>query len=146
VSSRPTILVADPDVRGRLWIVDVLRVDFAVSIPGPGEDPLRAARRLRPEAVLLAVPRGRSTEALRTCRAIKTDSESPPLVGILDQWGRTGRPERTLSDALADGYLGGRVLPDEVIAFARDVLAARRPVVSNTPPPGFMRRLLKTFR
>lgn len=142
MSARPPVLVADPDVRGRLWIVDILRVAFAVTIPGPGEDPLRAVRRVRPDAVLLAVPRGRSAEAMRMCRVIKTDSDTPPRVGILDQWGRIGRPQRALDQALADGYLGGRVLPAEVERFTRDLLAGQKPVVSNAPPPGIFQRLL----
>lgn len=142
MSTRPPILVADPDVRGRLWIVDVLRVAFAVTIPGPGEDPLRAVRRVRPAGVLLAVPRGRSAEAMRMCRVLKTDSDTPPRVGILDQWGRIRRPERALEQALADGYLGGRVLPDEVVRFTRALLAGQEPVISNKPPPGIVGRLL----
>ena len=146
MTARPPILVADPDVRGRLWIVDVLRTGFALSIPGPGESPLRAARRVRPAAVLIAVSRGRTAEALRTCRAIKTDTENPPMVGILDQWSRISRPQRIFASALADGYLGGRVLPDEVSAFARALLAGEQPVVSNSPPPGIVRRLLGKLR
>lgn len=141
MTARPPVLVADPDVRGRLWIVDVLRADFALSIPGPGEGPLRASRRLRPQCVLLAVPRGRSVEAIRTCRSIKTDSSDPPFVGILDQWGRISRPDRLLTSALADGYLGGKVEPEEVLSFTQSLLDRKQPVVSNAPPPGFLQRL-----
>ena len=140
---KSTILVADPDVRGRLWVVDSLRAGFSVSIPGPGENPLRAVRRLHPTAVLLAVPRGRSSEAVRTCRLIKTDSGTPPLVGLLDQWGRLRRPERTLSGALADGYIGGRIDADELGSFVRQLLARQRPVLINKPPPGILGRLLR---
>ena len=143
MSARSSILVADPDVRGRLWIVDVLRSDFAISIPGPGEGPLRACRRLRPQCVLLAVPRGRSMEAIRTCRSIKTDSNEPALVGILDQWGRISRPARVLSSAMADGYLGGQVTPDEVLSFTQDLLERKNPVVSKAPPPRFFERFWK---
>jgi hypothetical protein len=140
---RSVVLVADPDVRGRLWVVDSLRGGFAVSIPGPGENPLRAVRRLHPDAVLLAVPRGRSGEAERTCRLIKTDSGSPPLVGLLDQWGRVRRPERALSSALADGYIGGRIEAGELVAFTAGLLAGERPVVVHKPPPGLLGRLLR---
>ena len=122
-------------------MVDSLRGDFAVSIPGPGENPLRAVRRLHPAAVLLAVPRGRSSEAVRTCRLIKTDSGNPPLVGLLDQWGRIRHPERTLSHALADGYLGGRIEDGELLVFARQLLAGERPMMVKKPPPGLLGRL-----
>ncbi len=128
---RSVVLVADPDVRGRLWVVDSLRGGFAVSIPGPGENPLRAVRRLHPDAVLLAVPRGRSGEAERTCRLIKTDSGSPR------------RPERALSSALADGYIGGRIEAGELVAFTAGLLAGERPVVVHKPPPGLLGRLLR---
>ena len=137
------LLVADPDVRGRLWVVDSLRADFVVSIPGPGENPLRAVRRLHPAAILLAVPRGRSNEAVRTCRLIKTDSGTPPLVGLLDQWSRIRRPERSLSHSLADGYIGGRIDSAELLDFAVSLLRGDRPVVINKPPPGLLKRLLR---
>ena len=124
-------------------MVDSLRGAFTVSIPGPGENPLRAVRRLHPRVVLLAVPRGRSSEAVRTCRLIKTDSGTPPLVGLLDQWGRIRRPERTLSSALADGYISGRIDAVELLTFARDLSDGQRPTVINTPPPGLIKRLLR---
>jgi hypothetical protein len=140
---KATVLVADPDVRGRLWVVDSLRGGFAMSIPGPGENPLRAVRRLHPDAVLLAVPRGRSSEAERTCRLLKTDSGTPPLVGLLDQWGRIRRPKRTLSSALADGYIGGRIEVGELVDFVTALLAGKRPVTVHKPPPGLLGRLLR---
>ena len=140
---RQSILVADPDVRGRLWVVDSLREGFSMSIPGPGETPLRAVRRLHPDAVLLAVPRGRSSEAERACRLLKTDSSIPPLVGLLDQWGRIRRPERALSSTRADGYIGGRIEAAELVAFATALLAGKRPVLVHKPPPGLLRRFLR---
>ena len=124
-------------------MVDALRGDFVVSIPGPGENPLRAVRRLRPIVVLLAVPRNRSGEAVRTCRLIKTDSSAPPLVGLLDPRGRIRRPERTLPTALADGYLGGRVQAGELLEFTRALLAGERPVTSLQAPRGLLKRLLR---
>lgn len=141
---KTALLVADPDVRGRLWVVDSLRAEFAVSIPGPGENPLRAVRRLHPAAILLAVPRGRSKEAVRTCRLIKTDSGTPPLVGLLDQWSRIRHPERTLSHAMADGYIGGRIDDADLLRFAHSLLHGERPVVTNKPPPGLLKRLLRS--
>jgi hypothetical protein len=140
---KKALLVADPDVRGRLWVVDSLRAEFAVSIPGPGENPLRAVRRLNPAAILLAVPRGRSNEAVRTCRLIKTDSGTPPLVGLLDQGSRIRRPERTLSHALADGYIGGRIDAADLLSFVLSLIQGDRPVVINKPPPGLLKRLLR---
>ena len=124
-------------------MVDSLRVEFAVSIPGPGENPLRAVRRLHPAAILLAVPRGRSNEAVRTCRLIKTDSGTPPLVGLLDQWSRIRRPERTLSHSLADGYIGGKIDSDDLLGFTISLLRSERRVLINDPPPGLFKRLLR---
>ena len=142
-----TLLISDPDVRGRLWVVDVLRDRFSVDIPGPGESLLRAVRRLRPAAVLLAVPRGRGGEAVRACRLIKTDTTAPPLVGLLDHWGRLGRAERrTLGASLADGYLGGRVSPEELCRFVQALISGHRPVVSNVPPPGIAGRIVGRLR
>lgn len=92
------------------------------------------------------MPRGRSTEAIRTCRSIKTDSSEPPLVGILDQWGRIGRPGRMLTSAMADGYLGGQVAPDEVLSFTRNLLDNKKPVVANEPPPGLLKRMWRGRR
>ena len=146
MTARPTLLIADPDVRGRLRIVDILKADYQLDIPGPGEPPLRAARRVRPAVVLLAVPRGRSAEAVRTCRLIKTDSEPAPLIGLLDHWGRIPRPQRALEAAAADGYLGGRATPEDICRFTAALLRGEHPLFTNDPPPGIFRRLLDRAR
>lgn len=142
MTPRPSLLIADPDVRGRLRAVDALKSRYTVSIPGPGEAPLHAARRVRPAVMLLAIPRGRGTEAINTCRLIKTDTQVPPLVGLLDPWGRLTRPPRALEAALADGYLGGLVSPEEVRRFVEDLLAYTRPIREQPAAPGLLRRLL----
>lgn len=138
----PTLLVADPNVRSRLRVVDTLRADFAVSIPGPGETPLRAVRRLSPELVLLAVPRGRAAEAVRTCRVIKTDSNHPPRVGLLDPRNRLVLPDQAVSAALADGYLGGARVREELDTFIHALFKDTRPIMRPHPIPNRLQRLI----
>lgn len=140
MNGRPSVLVADPDVRGRLWVMDALRTHCQLSIPGPGEEPLRAVRRVHPQAILLAVPRGRGAAIHKLCRAIKTDSLHPPLVGIVDQWGRLRNPQQLMDGALVDGYLGGRLLPEDVRSFLTALMANQQPMVTKAPPTGMLRR------
>lgn len=122
------LLLSDPDARVRLRAVAVLRDEFDLVTLEPGEDVIRAVRRLRPALMLLAMPRARMTEALRVCLSLKTDAGTPPLIGLVDRWKRLGDPQRTLETCLGDGYLGGRASGDELLAFARALGDGVRPV------------------
>ncbi|MEL6349391.1 MAG: hypothetical protein AAFV53_40185 [Myxococcota bacterium] len=141
-----SLLVADPNVRGRLAVVDALRGACAVHIPGPGESPLRALRRIHPAVVLLAVPRGRANEAVRTCRIMKTDSSKPPRVGLLDPRSRLLFPERSVSAALADGYIGGALHTQSLLDFVQALHNGDRPMIQPPPSRTTLRRLIDRVR
>jgi len=140
---KPLLLVADPDVRGRLWTVDALRSGYSIETLSPGEAPLRAARRVRPRVMLLGVPRGRSVEVIRTCKMVKTDSVSAPLVGLLDPWCRLAKPTQLLPRSLADGYLGGPVSADSLQEFVQELLRGEHPIREGSPCSGFFKKLLR---
>jgi len=140
---RPLLLVADPDVRGRLWTVDALRAGYSIETLSPGEAPLRAARRVRPRLMLLGVPRGRANEAIRTCKMVKTDSVGSPLVGLLDPWCRLARPQQSVSRALADGYLGGQVSVGALQEFVQALIRGDKPIQEGQSGSGFVQKLLR---
>lgn len=128
------VMVADPDPRGRLRAVSALHGRYDVVTPDPTEELVRAVRRLRPEVVLLAMPRGRSGQAFRSCRTLKTDGRDPPAVGLTDRWCRLGDPKASLSSCLGDGYLGGQVTPQQWLRFVGDMLEGKSPVVVMGEP------------
>jgi len=118
VSDRPRLLVAVPAAHERLKLVAALRDAFEVHALESGQDPVREARRLHPALVLLAVPRGKQGEALRACRAMKTDAGSVARVVLYDPHGRLSEPESALDASLADGYLGDEAALLEVAEAA----------------------------
>lgn len=136
------LLVSDPDARARLRAVAALRDSFEVATLGPGEDPVRAVRRLKPPLVLLAAPRARMSEALRTCHAIKTGAGTPPTVGVVDRWRRLGDPPRALRECLGDGYLGGKYAPADLLEFASRLRAGREAVMLFEPELGLVGAIL----
>ena len=139
------LLLVDPDVRGRLRAVSALSDFFEVGTCQDGEDPLRAARRWRPRLVMLGMPRPRSKEVRRACHAIKTDTISPPLVAIVDPFCKEAHPDVLLADTMGDGYLGGKVTPDQLVAFAQAVIAGQRPITLLDRPSGRLGRFLERF-
>jgi len=141
MSARARLLLADPNPATRLAAVDALGADWEV-IPLPeDEDPVRAARRIRPALILLAVPTARVQSALRACRSLKTEA-NPPKVALLDHGGRLTDPAEVLSAWLADGLCIGAVLPAQLPAFARAVAAGEKPILRGAPPaPGLLGRL-----
>ena len=146
MNSRPRLLLADVDVRGRLRALSALRSTYEVHTLAHDEDPLRATRRIRPDAILLGMPRAKEGETSRRCRAIKTDTSSPPMVGIVDRWCRLEDPGGVLSSCLGDGYLGGLATPDEIRAFTADLLRGRKPVHIHDAAPRILDRMLNVFR
>ncbi|RME23862.1 MAG: hypothetical protein D6798_12600 [Deltaproteobacteria bacterium] len=125
---RPSVLLALPDPRSRLRVTAALRGRYDLVPIEPGGDPLRAVRAVRPRAVLLQVRRGQTANALRACRAIKTDAGNPPLVALVDPRRRLSDPVAALQASLADGYLGDEPEPAALRAFMDELLAGRRPV------------------
>ena len=127
------ILLAQPDARGRLRVMSALRSRYVLLPLGPGEDPVRAMRVHRPSLVLLEVPRARSGNTLRACRAMKTDAGSPPRVALLDPRGRLRHPQAAVESSLADGYLGVEGDDAALRAFVEAVLRGERPVTAGPP-------------
>jgi hypothetical protein len=142
---RVRLLLTDPDVRGRLRVLTALREHYDVQTLGPDETTLKATRRLRPELVLLAMPRGRLEETGRWCRAIKTDAGEPPLVGIVDRFGRVEDPEAMIKSCLGDGYLGGVPGPQDLLDFLSALRVGRRPLVRLESTPSLRQRLRSVF-
>lgn len=141
---RPRVLLAVPDTRERLRLVEALRDRFDLTPLPVDEDPVRVTRSLRPQLVLLSVPRGRTGATLRACRAIATDAGSPPRVALIDGGCRLTSPETALQACLGDGYLGLELPDDQLVAFVSDVLAGKRPVLVGEPRRrGLLDRLLK---
>jgi hypothetical protein len=138
------VLVADPDARGRLRAVSALRGTTEVLIPEPGELVIRAVRRLRPDVVLVAMPRARMREALRTARTIKTDGATPARVGLMDRWRRLKDPDETLRSCLANGYLGGKADSGAIVAFTRALSDGGRPISLFEGERGLLGRLLRS--
>lgn len=130
---RLRVLLAQPDARGRLRVMSALGGRYDLVPLAPDEDPLRAVRSHRPALVLLEVPRGRSQNTMRACRAIKTDAGAPPRVALLDPQGRLTDPRAFLEACLADGYLGLELDDEDLRAFVREVLAGQRPVREGPP-------------
>lgn len=126
----PRVLLVDSDPRGRLRLVSALHERFEVLLPEPDEELVRAVRRLRPEAVVLAMPRGRVGAATRDCRTIKTDGRDPPAVGLTDRWCRLPDPKATLSSCLGDGYLGGTVEAPDIRRWVRNLVDGQVPAVT----------------
>ena len=142
MSAPSRLLLSDPDARARLRAVAALRDDFDLVTLDPGEDAVRAVRRLRPVLMLLAMPRARMTEALRVCRVLKTDAGTPPTIGLVDRWGRLGDPDRTLESCLGDGYLAGKATNEALVAFARALERGERPIHRFEPELGLVGKLL----
>lgn len=141
--SRPTLLVWQPEARARLRSVAALREVAEVVVPDDPEAPLvRLVRSRRPDAVLLALGRGRLAPGLQLCRRLKTDSGRVPTVGLTDPWSRLRQPDQALTACEGDGYLGGIASPDALRDFARELLAGRRPVHLHPPAGGLLGRLL----
>jgi hypothetical protein len=101
------LLIVDYDPRSRLGWLDALREHFEIDVGQRGEIPVRRVRSGRPAVVVLSLARGRLQETLRWSRTIKTDSDSPPPVGIFDPGGRIRVAEEALETAMADGLLRG---------------------------------------
>ncbi len=146
MSDRPGVVVADPDARSRVRAMNALAEAFEVESPPPGEPLARTVRRLQPAIVLLAMPRNRMNEALRTCRRLKTEPRHHPVVGLLDRWARLDDPEAALDRCLGDGYLAGRAGPEDYLAFARALARGERPVVLLEPELGLLGHLIRTNR
>ena len=131
LGDRVRVMLAQPDARGRLRVVEALRDRYELMPLGPGEDPVRAVRSQRPALVLLEVPRAQSGNTLRACRAIKTDAGTPPRVALLDLRGRLSHPRNAVEGCLADGYLGRELASAELAGFVADVLAGKRPIIEG---------------
>lgn len=138
-----TLLLVDPAPRSRLALVAALREHFTVVVPDPGEEPVRRARRERPDVVLLVVHRGELQRMQRTARILKTEAGRPPPVGLLDP-GLRIRDARALLDACgADGYLGGTAPEGGALEFAQALQRGEAPVTRHGRSGGLLGRLLK---
>jgi DNA-binding response OmpR family regulator len=141
--SRPIVLLVDGHPHTRLARVVALRGRYDVHTLDAGQEPIRLARRLRPDAVLLVLARGRLQGVLRTCRGLKTEAARAPKVGLLDPRARLSSPETALEACLGDGYLGGVAENLALQDFVDGLLDGSRPLVIPSERPGLLHRLLK---
>ena len=140
---RPRVLLWESEPRLRLrGVADLRDLVEVLIVDDPGANPVREARRLRPDGVLLAMGRGRLAPALQVCRSIKTDQGRPPWVGLTDRWSRLRDPGQALVGCGGDGYLGGTPGPGGRADFVRALLASARPVHLHPPEPGLLGRML----
>ena len=125
------------DLRERLRTVALLSADYDVLLPALGEEPLKAARRLRPELALLCLAPYKPMANLQLCRILKTDLGAIRAIGI---WAPDGQPgaEEVLQHYLADGYLGGN---GDLRAFLAALARGERPCMEGEPPPGLRARI-----
>lgn len=140
--SRPKALLLDADPTTRLRAVAGLRERWDISAVDSDELPIKAARRLRPDIILVAVPRVGARTALRTCRVLKTEPNQTWLIGVLDRTRRVTDPITAAEAWLADGYLGGAYSDNELAAFAADLHAGRKPVRAQDAEASWLGRLL----
>ncbi len=131
------LLLIQDDLRERLRTVALLSPDYDVMIPALGEEPLKAARRLRPDLALLCLSRYRPQAQLQLCRILKTDLGPIRAIGI---WAPDGQPpaEEVLASYLADGYLGGDA---QLRPFLEALARGDRPCMEGSPPAGLRARL-----
>lgn len=138
-----TLLLVDPAPRSRLPLVAALREHWVVSVPEPGEEPLRRARKDRPRIVLLVIHRGELQRMQRMARLLKTEAGHPPPVGLLDPGNRVRDPRALLDACGADGFLGGVQPAGAVQSFAVALAEGQQPFEPGLRPQRFLDRLLK---
>ena len=134
------LLLIDEDPRQRLLLTAFLSPHYQVEGPGPGEDPLKAARVIRPDLALLSLHRHRPDAALKLCRLLKTDLSPVRWVGIYGS-GSGPPPEEVLGPWMADGYLGGPPNAPRLLQFLEAMGRGDQPCISPPPPPsGWLRQ------
>lgn len=139
------LVLAIADTRVRLRLVAALGARAELHPLATGEDPVKACRSLRPELLLLAVPRTRPADALATSRAIKTEPGTRPRVVLVDPERNTRHPQSAMESALADGYLGLDLDEAALWAFLDEVRKGQRPIRAGDPPKrGLLARLRRS--
>ncbi len=138
--NRPLILV-EPKTHRRLKIVDALREHHRVHPVTRIDGALRQIRSDRPTIVLIGV--GRRTEpALRLARQIRTDGNTPAMVGLIDWDGRLSNPSESATACGAAGVFSGTPEPEAIVQFVND-LRANDLLLSGAAPVKGWARLLK---
>ena len=136
------LLIVDHDPRSRLGWLNALREQCEIDVVQRGEIPVRRVRSVRPAVVVLSLSRGRLQETLRWSRTIKTDSASPPLVGIFDPDGRIRVPLEALESSMADGLLRGAAPMQARRDFVQALIRGERELIEEFPIRSWRRRLL----
>ena len=138
--NRPLILV-EPKTHRRLKIVDALRDHRQVQPLASIDGALRQIRSERPTIVLIGVGR-RTAPALRLARQIRTDGNTPAMVGLIDWDGRLRDPSESASACGAVGVFTGSPEPEALIEFVT-ALRVDDLLISGSPPLKGWARLLK---
>jgi DNA-binding response OmpR family regulator len=134
------VLVVDIDLVRGLRTLRALAEQFDVTAADRGEDPVRAARRVGAECVVVGAT-GRPPDVLALVRALRTDTRPPRFVVLHGRGGpaRTAAVAPGLADYAANHDLGGK----EVIAVLAALASGHAP-----PPPrpgGALRALFRRF-
>ena len=133
----PRLLLVQDDPRERLRTVAQLSADYDVVLPALGEEPLKAARRMRPELARLCLAPYKPMANLQLCRILKTDLGPIRAIGV---WAPDGQPgaDEVLQHYLADGYLGGSA---DLRPFLAALARGEHPRIEGSPPPGLRARI-----
>ena len=138
--NRPLILV-EPKTHRRLKVVDALRGHRPVQPLASIDGALRQIRSARPNIVLIGV--GRRTEpALRLARQIRTDGNTPAMVGLIDWDGRFRNPSESAAACGAVGVFTGTPETDALVEFVTSLRLGGL-TISGSPPVRGWARLLK---
>jgi DNA-binding response OmpR family regulator len=134
VAQEAPALVVDPDPRQRTVLSALLRrAGFRAETAATGEEALEAARRERPQLVVLEVRLG-DISGYEVCRALR--DEFGDALGIMFvSADRTDRCDRVAGLMIgADDYLGKPLVGDELLARAR-ALARRAGAYDHLKAP-----------
>lgn len=140
-AQRVKLLLLEAETSRRLLWISALRGAFDVVGLEEGEDPLRVVRAARPALVLLSAEGAGAEEALRLAHRLKTGPH-PPALGVVCPGRARPSPEHVLVRTQADGYLGGDVNPERLLAWSIRLRRGERAVEDlPLPPRNPLRRL-----
>ncbi len=124
LTARPRILMADAEPMSRALMEAVLRTEdrYEVLNASCGAHTLEAARRLRPDLLLLDMPLNAMTEAFPLCRALKSDAQTRRTPILLVTPSTSSGERAQVLEAGADDFLNKPFSRIELLARVRSLL------------------------